>query len=215
MDWYESAVGDDLFQQPLPSLVLGIPTVPRPKGASYLEQTLQALLPRGEVAVSFVVLVCCGCPRFVKKNIPVLHIQLFIVRIFSPFFSSFRDIPLISMVKCGPSLVFLLFFGLILILDLISSNVLTGPSPHTYVVRRYRDAIYKQTHTHTVLLYLPTPDCSLCTSDNDQTGIQNSVVETFYKSSSTLANGKTSLFVSAVQQYHGSMLAQKHGMKPS
>lgn len=36
--------GDDIFPPPLPSVVLGIPTVPRPKGVSYLERTLAAVL---------------------------------------------------------------------------------------------------------------------------------------------------------------------------
>lgn len=45
-------IGDDVFPPPLPPIVLGIPTVPRPKGVNYLEETLQATLPfvGGDVA---------------------------------------------------------------------------------------------------------------------------------------------------------------------
>lgn len=53
----EDVVGDDVFPPPLPSIVLGIPTVPRPKGVSYLEETLQATLPFVGGDVSFV---CCS-----------------------------------------------------------------------------------------------------------------------------------------------------------
>lgn len=38
----------------MPSVLLGIPTVPRPKGMNYLEQTLQAILAQVDKEVSFV-----------------------------------------------------------------------------------------------------------------------------------------------------------------
>lgn len=64
-----SMLGDDIFPPPLPSIVLGIPTVPRPKGVNYLEETLEALLPyvEGDVSLLFGSFIF---PRLVLCRVP-------------------------------------------------------------------------------------------------------------------------------------------------